>query len=508
MNAKSRLKLFIAVIAIAVCVVCLFSLVGHGMLVKRSDASGQRVALRDFPYPYSAMAALVNDCDNTTLRAFERYHRFLNTREQTIYGAGLGLDISDSFFCYTAASDYSSVMTYFQGADPNVLKDAGRIERYVRCGWIDALHTYGDFSAPQEQEQEQTQAHLFSRDLAAAAFLALKNIGIFPIIWSDHGNEGNVQNFGSYGLGSSARYKHGDDAFAKEYYHSDITLLGGVKYIWDPKQNSRFGYDFPLAAKTLRDGRKVWAFSRYTSGSGGGGSGGSGGSGGGGGSGGSADSYNGGGSGGEGGYDRSAGAVGPTWDWYPDRLRYVLTEEHLSDLADKRQYGLFAQHLGYYGEDYIYDAEDIAALRRLADFQHERREVLVARASRLLEYATAREFVAYSVYASIDGAPSTNALSYQKNSNDTQTFQAFQTYQAYIDITSIDDPLFFDGAPSLDRARGLTFYCDDPDRVTILLRGAPLDDSDISRNPPDETGRPSISINWFEPDTRDYSYFG
>lgn len=56
--------------------------------------------LRKFPYPYDAMLAISSDIDNTTVEKFEKYHRFLNTLEQTSYGPGLGLDIGDSAWFY------------------------------------------------------------------------------------------------------------------------------------------------------------------------------------------------------------------------------------------------------------------------------------------------------------------------------------------------------------------------------------------------------------------------
>ena len=68
--------------------------------------------------------------------------------------------------------------------------------------------------------------------------------------------------------------------------------------------------------------------------------------------------------------------------------------------------------------------------------------------------------------------------------------------------------MFPDAAPPLERVRGLTFYCDDPERVRISLSGAPVDESEISRNPADHTGRPSVSISWHAPDTTDYTRFG
>ena len=57
--------------------------------------------MRKFPYPYQAMLALSSDADSETLRKFNLVHQFINTREMTPAGRGLGLDFADSFFMTT-----------------------------------------------------------------------------------------------------------------------------------------------------------------------------------------------------------------------------------------------------------------------------------------------------------------------------------------------------------------------------------------------------------------------
>ena len=505
----NRRRLFLTLLSLAACLVFLFSYADRTLILTRKDYSGQRVALRDFPYPYRAMAALVNDCDNLTPRAFERYHRFLNTRGQTIYGEGLGLDVSDSFFAYTAAPDYSRVMTYFSGLDPDSEKDARRILRFYNAGWIDAVHALGDFS---QSAGAASTGGVFTRELAVRAFDAFSRAGIYPAVWTDHGNEGNTQNFGSYGPFQSSRYKRGDDIYDAGSYHTDAAIGGGIKYVWDSDYCSRFGFDFPLTAKTLRDGRKVWAFSRFTGGGNKAGNGGGG-----------ANAYIGGGDGNPGKYGDggsggnegvggknsdeiaetaanknatartnayaganayAGGSGGRVWDWYPDRLRYEITPGRLAELAEKRQYGLFAQHLGFYGEDYVFEPEDVAALRLLSEYQYGRGAVLVAGSARLLEYAAARRFACYRASRSRAG----DCIE--------------------IDIVSIDDPLFPDSAPSISRLRGLTFYCDDPESVRLSVNGTRVAESETVRNAPDETGRPSISVRWHPADYTDYTIYG
>lgn len=82
--------------------------------------------LRKFPYPYNAMLSICSDIDGTTLNKFEEYHKFLNTKGDSIYGKGLGLDIGDSFWVYMGEKNDepvndigNSTMTAFYGTDCN-----------------------------------------------------------------------------------------------------------------------------------------------------------------------------------------------------------------------------------------------------------------------------------------------------------------------------------------------------------------------------------------------------
>ncbi|WP_172408168.1 hypothetical protein [Desulfosporosinus sp. FKA] len=157
--------------------------------------------LRKFPYPFDAMIAISSDIDMTTLGEFEEYHRFLNTKEQTPNGQGLGLDVGDSSWLYIADDtsqkvdkeghciDYS--MSYFQGIDPNKLKDAKKIVHYFKVGWIDSLHTFGDFS-------RNDYIIKFTRSLAVASWNAMNQSGFKPEVWINHGSETNALNFGLY----------------------------------------------------------------------------------------------------------------------------------------------------------------------------------------------------------------------------------------------------------------------------------------------------------------------
>ncbi len=389
--------------------------------------------LRKFPYPYKAMLAITSDCDSTTVETFERMHRFLNTYEETQYGRGLGLDISDSFFVYNG-SDYDTadnLMSYCEGIDPSTLKDAELIKRYYDCGWIDSIHALGDFSS--------SVGSYFNRSLAESAWALLDKAGISPTIWIDHGTYTNVQNFGAYNPNNASSYQMGDNP-ASPYYHTDLTLAHSIRYTWYSRHSDVFGQDYPLETRELRDGNTVWSFQRY-----------------------------------------SCEFIGTDIDfnWRPNRIHEQITSDRLDSIVRNGQYSLVAQHLTVFQEDEQMGEADIAALQLLAKHFHEDKDILVTRTSRLLDYAQMWRYLNFQV-AEKDGF-------------------------TLIRILSINDPVRGERVPGLEDLRGLTFYCGDATKTAVYIGDTLLNQSDFSLNPADETGRQSISVLWFKPDTNDYA---
>ena len=395
--------------------------------------TGGGPALRKFPYPYRAMLAITSDCDSTTTDTFTRVHRFLNTFEETEYGPGLGLDISDSFFMYNG-SDYDTadgLMSFCEGTDPDCPKDAELIKKYYDCGWIDSIHAFGDFS--------NSGGSRFTRALALRAWEKLDKAGIAPSVWIDHGTYTNVQNFGAYNPHNASSYQAGDDPDSI-FYHTDITLAHSIRYVWYSRHSDIFGRDYPLEIRELRDGRTVWSFARYTS-----------------------------------------EMIGQEidWTWRPNRLHDQITKERLDALEMNGQYCIIAQHITVFQPEEQFGEADLAALRMLAARFHDDKSILVARTSRLLDYALAWKHL------------------------------TFQTAEAEgftgIRILSVTDPVGGERKPTLEDLAGITFYCTDPERTAVFLGDRLLTAEEVSINPPDETGRPSISIPWFSADTTDYT---
>ncbi|TDY45313.1 hypothetical protein C7445_108137 [Alicyclobacillus sacchari] len=317
--------------------------------------------LRKFPYPYQAMLALSSDADSETLRKFNLVHRFINTTEQTPLGPGLGLDYADSIFMFNGNNHKSFIdldrvpmaneLTYFRGVTAQ-LYAADALDHYIRCGWVDTLHTYGDFSRVDERTT------VFRRSLAATAAKSLADRGDHIEVWTDHGNKSNVDNFGSYRQAGFYRYQQGEVP-GSPYYHTDITIPHGIRFVWPDTSSNQFVRDSVIFPLQLADGRRVWGFWRYTN-----------------------EHYT------------SQGAV--RWNWTPYGLPEQLTEQHLRALEARHGYAVVAQHLCGTPYPGVLPKDAVAALRLLAAHHHQGK-VLVARTSRLLRYNVAQKYVTYDV---------------------------------------------------------------------------------------------------------------
>ncbi|MCY6371491.1 hypothetical protein [Clostridium ganghwense] len=395
--------------------------------------------LRKFPYPYKSMLSICSDIDDSTLEEFKTYHKFLNTEENTPYGKGLGLDIGDSFWMYMADNmnfkvdkenhGVDHIMTFFKGTDVNEKHTSKEITHFIKCGWIDSIHSFGDFSTNDEKNTK------FNRNLAVEALKALENSNINISVWINHGNRANKQNFGAGDTSKFMSYQEGDKPDSK-YYHTDLTLKSNIKYVWDSINSTAFGVDYPLFEIKLRDEKKVWGFSRHTN------------------------------------YMKNDKI---DWTWTPKHLHRQLTKKNLDSIVNKNQYSIIAQHFGVSIED-LFENVNVDALKLLKSYQ-DKGEILVAKTSRLLNYANIQKHLVYK--------------------------KATENNTTYINILSVNDPIFGTYTPSINDIRGITFYCESPDKTVLLLNDKIISEKDIQKNPKDKN--PSISIKWFEPDYNDYT---
>ncbi len=398
--------------------------------------------MRPFPQPFSAMLAVCSDIDGSTPEEFEQYHKFLNSTEGGEMGQGLGLDIADSFWMFMANDSKdavdkggranSAVMTYFFGTGGDY-KNANLIKHYIESGWIDSMHSFGDFSM-----QDEKTTH-FSRELAERAAGELYSRGLWPTVWMNHGNASNVQNLRNSGDG--ADYQQGGSPDSP-YYHADLTIPGGVKFIWFSDPSAKFGLNTPLYRATLEDGRKVWGFSRYTG--------------------------------------EKDGLFGHKYNWSIYDVDKQLSKEHLDGIVRDGSFAVVAQHLGGSKEYVPLLQAGRDAFATLAQYQKDGK-ILVARTSRLLEYARVRDNLVF-IYSS----------------SNAET----------IDIQAVDDPqLGRDNSPQLSMLRGMTFYVRDADSALISINGSALPEDEVIRTK-GAAGQDTVGIRWFLPDTRNFTYGG
>jgi hypothetical protein len=165
---------------------------------ERSEPS--RVILKSFPRGYRAALTVASDTHATTVERFEAVHTLINTRQRIARGSllwqtlfsdpaidrqatwtdgieGFGLPIADSLWLYDPAI---GVFAGFDGAGrrPVPHRFNGEdfrdiIDRWIRMGWVDTLHTPGPGQ--------------ISREATAAGLLWLREDPARHLrIWSNH----------------------------------------------------------------------------------------------------------------------------------------------------------------------------------------------------------------------------------------------------------------------------------------------------------------------------------
>lgn len=189
-----------------------------------------------FPPPFRAALAIASDIDHATPDYFARLHDFLNGTGETPWGRGLGLDIADSFWFYSANPEGTGGMSFYAGTS-EAEKDAGAIRRGVAEGRIDSLHAWGDFSL----------AGGFRREMAERA---LARSGVSVPVWINHGDDHNFQNVlapGSYGDVPEKKSAGGWPSRPLEY-HTDLFDRAGVRFVWAGDLTRVIGQERPCTA--------------------------------------------------------------------------------------------------------------------------------------------------------------------------------------------------------------------------------------------------------------------
>lgn len=173
---------------------------------------GKIARLRKFPYPYKAALTILSDRHGLqTAGEFRLFHRFLNTTQETPKGKGLGLEVGDTFWFYDELGRFS----YFDKYSNRPSDQAPVIRDYYASGYIDCLHTWGDFT---NVPFERKYAEWVVEECAAQ--------GMTLPIWVNHGNVNNTHNI-NRGVAHHQGAKPGSPSF-----HIDLLFKAGLRVLW------------------------------------------------------------------------------------------------------------------------------------------------------------------------------------------------------------------------------------------------------------------------------------
>ncbi|MFB0559946.1 MAG: hypothetical protein ACETWM_01755 [Candidatus Lokiarchaeia archaeon] len=411
----------------------------------KANTTGNRIALRKFPYPYKAAMTICSDIDGTTTKEeFLEIQKFLNTREQTSMGEGVGLEIGNSFVMYAPPT---CAFSYFSG-NPG---DAQIIRKFIKAGYIDFMHSYGEKMN-------------FTRQDAIKAIEELNNNQCKVDVWVDHAKTpDNLGDDRTFGLGDHP------NSIA---YHSDLTLAYGIKFVWLGRVTPVIGQSVPISLKTfssiydsrhplhslinigkefaknvlavfgnekyamhknydlikiakLDDGQKAYEFLRF-------------------------DNY------------WKGVATGAT----SKRLSYAISQRTLERLKEVGGYTVVYTHLGKNSDSsQVIPKETQVALRDLAN-EYEKGNIYITTTSKLLNYYVHQKYLNWSYETKGD--------------------------KIIITISSVEDPVFGSLVPTIQDLQGITFYVPDKDKARIYISDKEI--AELRRNSPDYTGRESVMI--------------
>jgi len=394
--------------------------------------------LRKFPYPFVAALTLANDNDDIkTKDQFLALARFLNTGSDTPMGEGVGLEIGYGFWFFDPCD--LSEFTVFAGAGGDLTENAGVIEDFIRAGLIDCIHGYGHFGNGG-----------FRREHAVRALDYLSERELKLEVWVNHGGASNTHQIGAMS------HQRGDDPGAEEY-HTDLLLDHGVRFAekydlvhtvgqdTSPNLTDRGKQAFECLKYGILNNRWMAAsiFSnrliepyRLDDGQ---------------------SLYS---------FKRFANRWGGLKRACTRELAKQISRPVLDELAAKRGYMLVYTHL-WRDFDYpqLMAPEAARAIRHLAE-QYREGRIYVTTTRKLLTYNLVHRFLEWNA----------------KRAGD----------ETHINISGVRDDVQGAWTPGLAELQGLTFYTDTPDRTRVFLKRREV--GEIVKNPPDETGRPSVSI--------------
>jgi hypothetical protein len=315
--------------------------------------------------------------------------------------------------------------------------DAGRemLRTLIRSGHIDCLHSFGDLAT--------TRAH------AARAWEELGRHGLALKVWVDHA-------VATTNFGTDIMQGHGGEP-GHPAYHADLTLAAGIRYVWRGRVTSIVGQDRPVhigkwnsgfvpgaSVRTKSKEAAKHVLGRLAKGK----------------------------------YAFHAGnrlcrpvelrdghsvtefmrcnphPAGVEFGDTGHGISEVLTREFLDRLVERNGCSVIYTHLGKLRGSRTFGEESARGFQLLAEYGR-RGEILTATTQRLLEFHEASRTASCSL------------IGHENN--------------AKLEIE----------LPAHAQPDGLTFYAETLGTVTATLNG---NETDVVINPPDETGRRSVSI--------------
>jgi hypothetical protein len=183
------------------------------------------IIMRKIPFPYYSGLSICNDIDGNSFKDFITIHSFLNTKRDTPLGEGVNLELSDSFWFYSNKNTPDHAFSYFTSDGNSQSKYAPQIRELIKAGYIDVLHTYGNFS----------KYGGFSRKIAELCAEEMEKNNLDLEIWVNHGDYHNLQNIGffQHWLGDKPTILKGEKKQFNNYYHLDILISLGFTFFWD-----------------------------------------------------------------------------------------------------------------------------------------------------------------------------------------------------------------------------------------------------------------------------------
>ena len=194
---------------------------------------GEAVSVRPYPFPFRAAFALNNDVDAMSRAAFEDWHGFVCGEAVTPYGEGLGLEVADSFWVWGGPTNILALHRCWPDVpDPPLSPDAERIVELGRAGWLDTLHSLGNWRPPEDGDRRR----LGRRAEAEYGLQRLDQLGVKPRVFVNHSS--SPSNVGAIW----GTYQRADD-LGHPLYCMDLYRDFGFRYYWlDPcRVTDKFG---------------------------------------------------------------------------------------------------------------------------------------------------------------------------------------------------------------------------------------------------------------------------